>query len=459
MYLAFLYEREYTLFHLSLVIDKNFSEDSFFVEEFDEKWQRLFKPFISENKLLLINNLKVFEKASEVGFTFFKNQRYSTLILNAFEHIVLEFKILMEANNLLFSKELVDTWFDYNCCCGIYQRTSYRGKRRILYLIELISRGEKPVLLPIIITNKIKKYEIPIWSNYLLDQYLQEKIVNGLQKSSIYRHNYACRLFLSYLEKIKLKSIDSLTPQIIKNFQSQYRPSVINFNSTYSSEIRSFLEFLGRKNYIPPSFSLSISCKSAPKENIVHILSNKQLTTIEKYKSTTGPKVIIDMAIVLLGLKMGLRKIDVINLEINAISFEKEMISFVQQKTGKFISLPLPTDVGNYLFKYLKDIRPESKEPYVFIGNHVPYSKVSAGTCNNALKRAIQASNEKASFHCLRRTYATKLSLAHIPSSIIVEALGHSNESTLNKYLLLDSERMRKCAISLNEIEYTGGLL
>ena len=456
-FLIFLKENKYIPFNLNLTIDKNYSNKTLFIDNLSIAWANRFQIYIAHTNKSYTLEMNIYDKACFEGFKFYKEQKYSSRRLTLYNHTITEFKIFMEANNFLFSKELIDTWLNYFFSQN--NQIEYVAKRRILYLVEYICRGNLPKRFSIIKPNIIYKYTIPEWSKYLLESFISEEKENGLEKSKIRGYKSDCTVFQAYLKNVGLNSIENLTAQIIKDFQKQDKHKNSKAKNRCSSSIRQFLKFLARLNYVPAFLVLALSCEYAPSENIVTVLSNNQLDSIEKYKTIKTIRASEDLAIVLLGLELGFRMIDVINLKIENISFEKQEISIIQQKTRIPICLPFPTELGNYLFQYLDEIRPKSNKPFVFIINQVPFSKIAAGRCNSALHRCISSSNEKSTFHCLRRTYASKLFLAHTPTSTIVAALGHSDDSSLNKYLLLDSERMRMCSIGLQGIEYTGELL
>jgi len=455
-FLIFLKENKYIPFNLNFTIDKNYSNGILFIDNISIDWANKFQIHIANTNKSYTLEMNIYDKACLEGFKFYKEQKYSSRQLAMYNHTITEFKIFMEANNLLFSKSLIDVWANY--FFSLHKYIEYVGKRRILYIVEYISRGNPPKRL-IINHNIIYKYEVPEWSKSLLEAFIIEEKENGLENSTISTYKGDCTIFLAYLKIIELNSIENLTAQIIKDFQKQDKHLNPKAKNRCSSSIRQFLKFLARFNYIPAFLILALSCEYAPSEDIVTVLSNNQLDSIEKYKNSEDFRAIEDLAIVLLGLKLGFRMIDIRNLKIENISFEKQEISIIQHKTGISICLPFPTEVGNYLFQYLTEIRPKSNESFVFIMDRVPFTKIGARRCNDSLHRCIASSNEKATFHSLRRTYASKLSLAHNPTSTIVAALGHSNDSNLNKYLLLDSERMRMCSIGLQGIEYTGELL
>ena len=58
---------------------------------------------------------------------------------------------------------------------------------------------------------------------------------------------------------------------------------------------------------------------------------------------------------------------------------------------------------------------------------------------------------EGSGFHVTRKTYATQLLKNGVGADMVAEALGQRGTSSINRYLSLDSDRMRMCPLSLSE--------
>ena len=70
-----------------------------------------------------------------------------------------------------------------------------------------------------------------------------------------------------------------------------------------------------------------------------------------------------EKAIVSLALYTGIRGCDIANLKLTDIDWKKERVSFVQEKTGNPIVLPLLPHVGNSLFDYIRNERTKVSAP------------------------------------------------------------------------------------------------
>ncbi len=455
-FLKFLKEKKYTYLTLDLPINQYYSNNLLYLNEISPKDRIPFNKYHTNSKKLLRTDLDKINLAIEIGKDFFVKNEYCHYSFEIFIHDTITFKLFLEINSLFFSDNLIHIWLDY--FSNSLRLKSYDVKRRNLLILSTIMKGKLITRLPMICNKKRSIFTIPEWSKPLLDQFLQYLKGKSLNPATIIEYKSVCRNFLDYLERIELQQIQDLTPQIIKDFQLQEIHKNPKSKNCYSYRVRSFLAFLGDNNYIPIYYQQVISCDCAPHESLVHILSNKQITSINEYKKNITPTGILDNALISLGLQMGFRRCDVLNLKFENISLLKNEISIMQQKTGIQLTLPIPNEVMTFLLKYMNEIRPESKDSYVFITNQVPYSKLSTISCQNALARAVVSSGEKATFHDLRRTFASKLANSNISSSIIADILGQSDQSNLDKYLSLNSEKMRYCAINLNGIEYKGAL-
>jgi site-specific recombinase XerD len=126
----------------------------------------------------------------------------------------------------------------------------------------------------------------------------------------------------------------------------------------------------------------------------------------------------------------------------------------IQSKTRVEIWLPMSISVGNAIYRYIKEGRPSViDDSHVFLKARAPYGLISPAVCRHAMERVLPERNILGSkFHVTRRTFATDLLKKGTKTSMIADALGHSNIGTIHKYLSLDEERMRLCSLSLTEI-------
>lgn len=126
--------------------------------------------------------------------------------------------------------------------------------------------------------------------------------------------------------------------------------------------------------------------------------------------------------------------------------------TIIMAKTKTQITLPMPVDVGNAIYAYLCNGRPASNDQHIFIRTKAPYGKLTGKVCTKALYRILpeREAVKGGGFHVTRRTFATNLLRNQAEIDAVMDALGHRDPTSVMKYLLLDEERSKSCALSLS---------
>ena len=164
---------------------------------------------------------------------------------------------------------------------------------------------------------------------------------------------------------------------------------------------------------------------------------------------------------VALGYDLGIRGIDIVALQFSYINWDKEVLRFRQQKTGVWTTIPFTTNVGNALYTYITEARPESDSPYIFLSFKAPHRNMGSSICHDSIDRIMQKAvmAPVSGFHITRKTFASELLMSGTTFSTISDLLGHSDNTTLKVYLASNEPEIRQCAMTLQGIEYRGGLL
>lgn len=395
-----------------------------------------------------------FAIAKEFGNTCLARHNYSKSIKNIFSKALRELYIFLEANGLSYSYETAEYW----CICQKNYTGQWKTYRRALKLFEQyrISGDIKPNI--VYSYKKDAVNTLPKWSRSLLLDFLSKKQKEGNSASTICMYRSSCLRFLKYLDQKKIKCCASILPEIIKEFHISDPHSTAEARNAYSVRVRGFLNYLADLGYVPITLQLALTTEKAQRTKIVEILTDEENTSIYSFiTKAEKPMELRDIAIVLLGLRMGLRASDIIGIKFSDISWNEHAISVQQQKTNTFIKLPMPVDVGNSLYRYIMNGRPRLPSDYVFITHRVPYDKLHAGCCHRALNKVLD--KQKNGFHITRKTFASFMLRSKTNTDTIADSLGHSNNSTVLKYLATDTNTMRQCALSLESIEMKGGIL
>ena len=162
-----------------------------------------------------------------------------------------------------------------------------------------------------------------------------------------------------------------------------------------------------------------------------------------------------DYAILLCIILYGLRNGDVCKLEFNNIDWQKNIISFCQEKTNECLELPLLPVVGNAIIDYVKNSRPNSDSKFIFlqhwgkfigkqITTHIVYDRLQIYIRRAGIKNLA---NRKHGTHALRFSLATSLIKEGVSLDLTQEIIGHRNRNTTYRYLKLDINSLSQCCI------------
>ena len=327
--------------------------------------------------------------------------------------------------------------------------------RRIMILIGQVSSGIQLNLKAVFSRRVTGLQKLPDWcAGYVLD-FLNEKKAENMASSSIRMMANCCCKFCFFLVKIGMSSFSQVNVQNVKQFNLEDKHKTPAGKNAYNSRIRKFLEFLADRNVLTnPFLFLALPGVSAPKETIVVVLTEREQEDLcSLFEDDNSDITLRQKAMLQLGLYMGLRGVDIINLVIGDIDWDDVSIRFIQKKTGYELYLPMPAEVANALYRYIVKERPESENPKVFLKAKAPYCELeTTSACTGALDAALPFRNVKGSgFHVTRKTFATNKLRNGADPDEVKEMLGHRDRANVHKYLSLDERRMKLCCLDLTE--------
>jgi integrase/recombinase XerD len=174
-------------------------------------------------------------------------------------------------------------------------------------------------------------------------------------------------------------------------------------------------------------------------------------------QSATGKR---DYAMILMTARLGLRISDLRQLELGDLDWRAKTITIVQKKTGRPLSLPLLDDVGWAIIDYVRHGRPETACPKVFVKHRHPFgafgcaSSVACRLSRHAARAGIDFPPEQVcGMHSLRGALAVAMIDNGAPMPVISAVLGHaSSDTTQAYYLRFDVERLRCCALDVEDV-------
>lgn len=357
--------------------------------------------------------------------------------------------LFLDMNCLQYTPEA--TWLWYRELKPFFG-TEYRIIRRSLSLIEQKLR-DGSVNLSTVFLEKPNAFELlAAWCKPEATAFLEVKLAEGWEKSTLTMYRSCICRFCTFLNHNGITSYSQVTAAIIKEFNLQDMHRTTAGKNAYNVKIRKFLVYLSETRCLQnPMLFAALPSVSAPKETIVITLTEDEIHTVGDVVRDGNETVTLrKKAMLLLGLKMGIRSSDIVQLLLEDIDWEKVTLRFIQEKTDVEMLLPIPTDVANALYRYLMFERPDTEYRNIFIKERAPYNNLGRSACGRALDSALPGRDVPGSgFHVTRKTYATSLLRNGVGVDLVSEALGQKGTTTIHRYLSLDEERMRMCPLSL----------
>ena len=218
------------------------------------------------------------------------------------------------------------------------------------------------------------------------------------------------------------------------------------------SALRTFLRFCLSQGYVQRPLEYAVPTwrtyrlATIPR-GITEQQALKVLQTIDRNNSV-GRR---DYAICQLLYTYGVRGGQVRALRYEDIDWAQNQILFRASKHGKDSLLPLTVPVGESLLEYLKNARPPSSDPHVFLTSRAPYhalldSNALSAIVERRLRKAdIEVSSKGA--HAFRHGFATRMLQQGHSLKAVADVLGHRHLGTTFIYTKVDFNCLSQVAL------------
>jgi len=164
-----------------------------------------------------------------------------------------------------------------------------------------------------------------------------------------------------------------------------------------------------------------------------------------------------DKAILFLLLYTGIRACDIAGLSFSSLDWSYDRIHIVQQKTTVPVELPLSPLVGNAIYDYITEERPDKNDKHIFLSKRTPHLPLTAGgiisLINIVMDRAQIRQNpeDRKGSHVFRHRAATSMLEKGVSIPVISHVLGHTTPDSLDTYLHADFAHLKECSIGIDE--------
>jgi integrase/recombinase XerD len=300
--------------------------------------------------------------------------------------------------------------------------------------------------------------ELELWRRKLLGAYTAWMVdLRGLSQPTVRKNGHAARIFLEWLGNVARPEFSELTVPTIDRFLAWRNPKLRR--ATRSGVVhclRDFLRFLHHKHYLERDFASAVPrVKLYRFEEVPKVFRPDQVKALLKhiYKDKT-PIGLRDYAIVLLLARYGLRAGEIVRMRLEHIEWRREEFRVVQSKSHLPLRLPLSTEVGNAILRYLRRGRPHSKAREVFLRCRAPQGCFCSGSSlYSVIQRRLQQAGihveGRRGSHAFRYAHAGNLLRAQVAFKTIGDLLGHRSPASTGIYLKLATDDLRSVALEI----------
>jgi integrase len=286
--------------------------------------------------------------------------------------------------------------------------------------------------------------------------------VRSLAEDTIaYQRVYLGR-FLAFQQASSPKEVFArLTWQGVQRFMFRYAEEHSNGSRRWMKySLRGFLRFCYHSGYVPSDLSdavpgfcnrrLAVVPKAIDDSTVVRLIASLQ---------EDSPLAKRDLAIIQLLVTYGVRGVQVRNLRLDDLDWGSASIRFRAVKGGKNVVQHLTNQVGNSLLAYIRDGRPSSVHPEVFLTSRPPFRPFkSSGSFSSIIARRLRSIDAELpagvsrGAHSFRHAFASRLT-GRVPFKHIADMLGHRDLSSTYVYSKVDLEALSQAALPWPEAE------
>ncbi len=288
-----------------------------------------------------------------------------------------------------------------------------------------------------------------------MDRYETYLRARASAKTTIRFRRRHARLFREYLEDPPLEAVeltdlrDYLCALLTGEGSRSKKPLAASTVAKVASDLRSFFAFLTSEGLLKENPADRLESPKVSKQ-VKGVLTVRQVKTLFACVDATQPLGQRDRALVELLYATGVRRAELIALDLADLDHQEREVIVRRGKGGKGRVVPLGRAAYLGVMTYLELGRPKLASSHpdsakaLLLGQWG--SRLDEGGVRHALNRLRKKAKLKAKLtpHTLRRTFATHLLRGGASLRHIQILLGHASLNTTAAYLNLDPQHLRR---------------
>ncbi|UUW09777.1 site-specific integrase [Flavobacterium plurextorum] len=282
-----------------------------------------------------------------------------------------------------------------------------------------------------------------------IDKYINESKSNK-REGTIKVYNTTFKYLKEYASKQKTIDFENITLEFYNNYTAfLYQEHSLSAN-TVGKHIKTIKSFMNEATERGINENLEFrkkKFKTIREEADTVYLSIKELKDFEKLKLSASPSLEKARDLFLIGCYTGLRFSDFTQIKPENINLEKSMLLIRTQKTSERVAIPLHKTVKAIMKKYNYNL-PAAFTNQV-MNTHIKTIASLAGlkgetettiTRGGNIEKSASPKFKLISTHTARRSFATNIYLAGVPTISIMKITGHKTERSFMAYIRISQE-------------------
>lgn len=321
------------------------------------------------------------------------------------------------------------------------RRSGRRARSMVLFAplltylrrVGAIRPGEAPPPTPL--DDLCKAY-----SRYLVRE-------RGMVPSTVRAYTQAARNFLRRRLVGEALDLDTLTGgDVIRTVLEECGRRKPGSAKRYQGELRCLLQFLELEGRVSSQLSRAVPkgphWRDANLPRALKPHEEARLLAVCEHDTAAGCR---DFAVLKLLSRLGLRSCEVANLTLDDVDWRHGEI-MVRAK-GRCEQLPLPADVGEALYQWLRWRPSQAKSRQIFLTVNAPVVGIASSGITTIVRRVgARAGLESVGAHRLRHTAATAMLRSGASLAEVGQVLRHQELQTTAIYAKVDHAHLRELA-------------
>jgi len=285
----------------------------------------------------------------------------------------------------------------------------------------------------------------------LLEDFSEDCLLKNMSEETVRKYISAIRIFIDFLRERGL-SLEDADKHVLREFLRYLkfeRKVSLKTLENYFSALSTFYDYLAYEEIVPANHVLPFRrrylrrYKTEEEQHVRRLLSVEELAKI--VNSTLDPR---DRAIIVLLAKTGIRRNELIRLDVDDIDWENYKI--ILKKTPKRSNRVVFFDDETALvlrrwLRVRERLKPRTKALFI---NYASKRRIDRNTLFNIVVKHSSKLGLRISPHDLRHWFTTWLRRNKMPREFIKELRGDRRKEAIDLYDHIDEEELREAYLA-----------